>query len=69
MEESFALKKYGGYSLEEQSVMTAEERSWVIKRLDKEMKDTEEAGKSSTHLPSMPHLPKPTIPASRIPKR
>ncbi len=39
MEESFLLKKHGGYNIDEQANMTAEERAWLISRIDKEYKE------------------------------
>lgn len=42
MEESFLLKFYGRYNIFEQSIMTAEERSWVLDRIDKENKKAAE---------------------------
>jgi hypothetical protein len=48
MEEEFLLVHYGKMH-KDPSLMTAEERSWWIKRLDKEMKRT--SGKDDTTKP------------------
>jgi hypothetical protein len=39
MEESFLLSFYGKYSIFEQSCMTAEERAWLIERINKAQKE------------------------------
>ena len=39
MEQSFQLKYHGNFNLFEQNIMHAEERSWWIRRLDKEIKE------------------------------
>jgi len=39
MEQQFLLKEYGHLSLFEQNNMTAEERTWYIRRLDHEYKE------------------------------
>lgn len=38
MNEEFYLKYYGGYSRFESALMTAEERSWILKKINDEMK-------------------------------
>jgi hypothetical protein len=43
MEQQFQLKYYGHFSLFEQAQMTAEDRSWHIKRIQKELTDKAEA--------------------------
>jgi len=48
MNESFILKFYGRFSLFEQINMTAEERAWFIRRIEKENKA------SSSTQPSIP---------------
>jgi hypothetical protein len=47
MVQSHILKKHGGYSLFEMKNMTAEERKWVINRIDRENKDQQDAEKSA----------------------
>lgn len=55
MEQRFQLKEYGSLSLFEQDQMTAEERSWYMKRLEKEYKDKQEKEKNATsRMPSIP---------------
>lgn len=55
MEQQFQLKFHGNYSLFEQAQMTAEERAWVMKRLDKEFKDRAEAEKKQMSNAPRPH--------------
>jgi hypothetical protein len=66
MEEQFQLKYHGNLSIFEQNQMTAEERSWFLKRLSKEFKDRkdkEEAQARSAPRPRMPSRPpRPSIP-------
>jgi len=38
MEEMFILKKYGKFSLHEQLLLSAEERSWFVTRFNKDIK-------------------------------
>ncbi len=60
MEQQFQLKHHGKLSLFEQSQMTAEERGWFMKRLEKEFKDKkeqEEAQMRNTRKPSKPSMP------------
>lgn len=64
MEQQFQLKFHGRYNLFEQAVMTAEERGWTIKRLEKEFKDRAEREKAqmgSVRRPSKPSISKPSI--------
>ena len=64
MEQQFQLKYHGKLSLFEQNNMTAEDRAWFIKRLDKEFKDRQEQERKST--PSMPRTPSmPSMPSTR----
>lgn len=49
MNQSFILKYYGHYSIWEQNNMTAEERAFVLKRID------EEAKKGNTRDPTKNH--------------
>lgn len=76
MEEEFQLKEYGHLSLFEQSQMTAEERAWWLKRVQKEIEDrnkreSEAAGGSGRSMPSMPSvsMPSVSIPSVSIPRR
>jgi hypothetical protein len=55
MEQSFLLKYHGGYDLLEQANMPAEERAWNIRRIDKEIKDTNKRQQESKQ--SQPHHP------------
>jgi hypothetical protein len=60
MEQQFQLKHHGNFSLFEQAQMTAEERAWMMRRIEKEMKDRQEREKSqmgSVRRPSMPSRP------------
>ena len=57
MEQQFQLKHHGKLDLFEQNQMTAEERSWFMKRLEKEFKDRQEKEQQqqrSVRTPSMP---------------
>jgi len=68
MEQQFQLKFHGHYDLFEQSTMTAEERTWILKRLEKEFKDRAEREKAqmgSVRRPSMPSVRKPSISRKR----
>jgi hypothetical protein len=49
MEESFILKFYGGFSLEEQSFLTAEDRKFYYDRTIDEIKKQNESGKSQSN--------------------
>lgn len=60
MEQQFQLKEYGGLNLFEQAQMTAEERGWWLKRLDRERKEQQEREKQQ--MGSMPKPRKPSIP-------
>jgi hypothetical protein len=66
MEQQFQLKHYGKLNLFEQNQMTAEERGWYMKRLEKEFKDKkeqEEAQMRNVRKPSTPSKPSmPSIP-------
>jgi hypothetical protein len=44
-EQEFQLKHYGHFSIFEMAQMTAEDRSWHVKRVFKEMKDKADAEK------------------------
>ena len=60
MEQQFQLKHYGKLNLFEQSQMTAEERGWFMKRLEKEFKDKkaqEESQARNHRTPSKPSMP------------
>lgn len=60
MEQQFQLKHYGKLSLFEQNQMTSEERSWFLKRLEKEFKDRK--AKEEQQARSMPRPRTPSIP-------
>lgn len=65
MEQQFQLKHYGNLSLFEQNQMTAEERAWYVKRIDKEQRDQNEKQKqqsSSMPTPRVPHISRPSVP-------
>jgi hypothetical protein len=57
MEQQFQLKHFGKLSLFEQAQMTAEERSWFMKRLDKESKDRKEQEEKQSRSISRPRMP------------
>lgn len=66
MEQQFQLKHHGKLDLFEQSQMTAEERAWFMKRLDrefKERKEREEAQARSVPRPSTPSRPSISMPS------
>jgi hypothetical protein len=69
LEQQFLLKQHGGLTLFEQDNMTAEDRKWWIKRLEKENRDREEREKGySSSMPSMPSMPSvPSMPS--MPRR
>jgi len=57
MEQQHQLKQHGNFSLVEQNMMTAEDRAWHIRRLEREMKERQEAenkAASGIRRPSMP---------------
>ena len=57
MEQSFLLKYFGGYDLFEQAVMTAEDRNWNIKRIQRELKKQNEPTSSGPkHIPGQPAM-------------
>lgn len=62
MEQRFQLKFHGGFSLFEQNNMTAEERAWMIKRIDKEFKDRAEREKQQMGSVPRPSVRKPSMP-------
>ena len=62
MEQQFQLKHHGKLDLFEQNQMTAEERSWFIKRLEREFKEQNEKEQQQTRS-----VPKPRTPS--IPRR
>ena len=47
MEQEFILKQYGHYSRFEMILMNAEERAWIIKRIDQENKRINQQNKSA----------------------
>lgn len=48
MEQQFQLKHHGKLSLFEQNQMPAEERSWFMRRLEKEFKERQEKEEKQT---------------------
>lgn len=61
MEQQYQLKKHGNYSLFEQDEMTAEERAWVMKRINRDLKEQQERERTqmgSIKRPSMPSMPR-----------
>jgi len=48
MEQQFHLKEYGGFSLDEMSHLTGEERQWWMNRLQKKHEQEQEAAKSAS---------------------
>jgi len=70
MEESFQLHEYGKLSLFEQAQMTAEERAWWLKRVEKEFEDRKKAEESATGNVSVPSVPSmPSVPNISVPRR
>jgi hypothetical protein len=67
MEQQFQLKHHGKLSLFEQNQMTAEERSWFIKRLEKEFKERKE--KEEQQMRSMPRPRTPSVSRPSVPRR
>ena len=69
MEQQFQLKHYGKLTIFEQNQMSAEERAWFMKRLNKEFKDRQaeqEKQSRSTprpRTPSVPRASKPSMPS------
>jgi len=69
MEQQFQLKHYGKLSIFEQNQMSAEERAWFMKRLNKEFKDRkaqeEEQSRSvpKPRTPSAPRVSRPSMPS------
>jgi hypothetical protein len=58
MEQQFQLKRGDGYSVFEQAQMPAEERAWVMRRIEREHKDRQEAEQRQTSsIPRMPRMP------------
>lgn len=58
MEQQFQLKYHGKLSLFEQAQMNSEERSWFLRRLEKEFKDKHDAEKKQ--IGSMPRSRSPS---------
>jgi len=73
MEQQFQLKHYGKLDLFEQNQMTAEERAWFMKRLDKEFKERKEREEAQTKSVPKPRTPprpsRPTISRPSVPRR
>jgi hypothetical protein len=55
LEQQFQLKHYGNLDVFEQNSMTAEDRKWYMKRLEKEFK--ERSDKERQSMPRMPRTP------------
>lgn len=55
------LKEYCGLSLQEQALMTAEERSWYVNRYNEEIKKKNEQEKKSYSKVKSPSIPRPNI--------
>lgn len=64
MEQVYLLKKHRGVSLFESAQMTAEDRKWWLERINKDIEEENKAAKGggSSGMPSMPHVPRPSIP-------
>lgn len=58
MEEQHQLKYHGKFSIFEQAVMTAEERSWHVKRLKREFEEQAEREKKQTSTFKRPSMPR-----------
>lgn len=56
----FLLKEYCNLSLQEQSMMTAEERTWYISRYNEEMQKRKEQERRNSKINS-PHIPRPNV--------
>ena len=71
MEQLFQLKYHGNFSLLELNNLTAEERNWWVKRLNKQKEAEQKESQGSTGggpnipRPSMPNIPKPSVPSIR----
>ena len=64
MEQQFQLKHYGELSIFEQNNMTAEDRNWFMRRLEKEFKEkAEREKKQAGSIPSRPSIPRPSKPS------
>jgi hypothetical protein len=61
MEQQFQLKHHGKLTLFEQNQMTSEERSWFLRRLEKEFQDRKNAEENQTKpnqsMPNRPSMP------------
>jgi len=57
MEQSFLLKYYGNIDLNEQNLMTAEDRIWWLERLDKENSAKKSNMPDANRLPNSPGKP------------
>jgi len=63
MEQQFQLKHYGNLDIFEQDNMTAEDRNWYMKRLEREFKERADREKRQMGSHSLPHIPRPSIPS------
>jgi uncharacterized protein (DUF2345 family) len=58
MEQQYQLKRGAGYSIFEQAQMPAEERAWVMRRIERENKERQEAERNANaSMPRMPRMP------------
>lgn len=67
MNESFLLKTHGKLSLQEQAIMTAEERKWWLKALERHFEKQERgSGNSAAQTGKVDHTPgkTPTKPST-----
>jgi len=60
MEQQFQLKHYGKLTIFEQNQMTSEERSWFLKRLEREFKERQDKEAKDAG-----NMPKPRTSARR----
>jgi hypothetical protein len=59
MEQQHQLKFHGNYSIFEQAQMTAEERAWEMRRLEREFKEKAEREKQAAANVKRPSVPRP----------
>jgi len=68
MEEMFQLKHYGKLTFFEQNSITAEDRAWYLKRLEREFKEQQEREKNAVGNVSMPSAPSISVPSVSVPR-
>jgi len=61
MEQQYSLKRGEGLTIFEQNNMTAEDRSWWMRRIQRDI-DKEKEQSRSTRMPSVPRPRRPNIP-------